>query len=68
MQNILLHRREVSDESHDFIMAEIFRREALEALDSVNNTDSSGDDGSGSTAHKNSTYSDSEKVNHPINL
>ena len=36
--------KKVSVESHDFIMAELFMREALEDVDSaINNTDSSGD-------------------------
>ena len=34
--------KKVSVESHDFIMAEIFRREALEDVDSADNTEASG--------------------------
>ena len=57
--------KKVSVESHDFIMAEIFRRVALlEDVDSANNTDSSGDvSGSSSTsssAGEKSNSSDSE--------
>ena len=55
--------KKVCVEFHDFIMAEILRREALEDFDSANNTDSSGDvsgSSSSSSAGESSSSSDSE--------
>ena len=55
--------KKVSVESHDFIMTEIFRRKALEDVDSADNTEASGVSSSSScstSAGENSSSSDSE--------
>ena len=56
--------KKLAIESHDFIMTEILRREALEDVDSADNTDGSGvsctSSSSSSSASENRSSSDSE--------
>ena len=55
--------KKLAIQSHDFIMAEIFRRKALEDVDSTDNTDASGvssSSSSSSAGESSSSSSDSE--------